>query len=93
MMLTMVDADECVAFLDRPGSTLPDLHCCDESQVIGGPLCGCALPLIRAKLGKPRGTPRCCGASGRRGTVAAGDTVTTGSSAKGLKGSEGLQRL
>jgi hypothetical protein len=29
----------------------------------------------------------------RRGTVAAGDTVTTGSSAKGLKGSEGLQRL
>jgi hypothetical protein len=29
----------------------------------------------------------------RRGTVAAGDTVTTRSSAKGLKGSEGLQRL
>ena len=29
----------------------------------------------------------------RRGTIAAGDTVTTGSSAKGLKGSEGLQRL
>jgi hypothetical protein len=28
-----------------------------------------------------------------QGTVAAGDTVTTGSSAKGLKGSEGLQRL
>ena len=47
-----------------------------------------------AKLGKPRGTPRCCGASGRRGTVATGDTVTDGEQlAKGLKGYEGLQRL
>ena len=83
----------CKFVASRREVALPAPNCCDESQVIGGPLCGCALPLIRAKLGKPRGTPRCCGASGRRGTVAAGDTVTTGSSAKGLKGSEGLQRL
>ena len=50
--------------------------------------CGCPRPLIRRKLGTPRGTPWCCSTSMRRGTVAACDTVATqGMGSGGLQGS------